>query len=70
MERIEARLADLQESDRPEDPSDVREAMFRLRHAVVSHLRARKGDANTRRAVTDILTEAQERIAKLGDTEK
>lgn len=67
LERIEARLAELQDSDRPEDPSDVREAMLRLRHAVIQSARASHADAERRKAIADILADAQERISKLGD---
>ena len=67
LERIEARLASLLESDRPEDPMDVRGAMWRLRHAVIEAVRAYPDDPDHRKAVADILAEAQERISKLGD---
>ena len=63
--RIEARLADLKDSNRPEDPGDVRGAMWRLRHAVVTAIRAHPDDADRRRKIADILTEAQDKIAGL-----
>ena len=66
LERIETRLASLSESDRPEDPQDVRGAMWRLRHTVISAIRAYPDDPDRRKAVADILAEAQERIARLG----
>jgi len=67
MERIETRLASLLESDRPEDPQDVRGAMWRLRHAVVEAVRSQPDDPDVRKAVADILADAQDRIARLGD---
>ncbi|WP_321490611.1 PadR family transcriptional regulator [uncultured Hyphomonas sp.] len=67
LERIEQRLADLLDSDRPEDPFDVRGAMWRLRHAVREAVQAHPDDIDRRKAVADILTEAQERISKLED---
>jgi DNA-binding PadR family transcriptional regulator len=67
IEGIETRLADLQESDRPEDPQDVRGAMHRLRHTVRDAARSAANDGETRKAIADILAEAQERIAALKD---
>lgn len=67
LARIELRLADLLDSDRPEDPLDVRGAMWRLRHAVREAVRAQPEDPDRRKVVADILTEAQERISKLGN---
>jgi DNA-binding PadR family transcriptional regulator len=67
MERIETRLASLLESDRPEDPQDVRGAMWRLRHAVIEAVRSQPDDPDVRKAVADILADAQDRIARLGD---
>ncbi len=67
LARIELRLGDLLDSDRPEDPLDVRGAMWRLRHAVREAVRSHPEDPDRRKAVADILTEAQDRIAKLGD---
>jgi len=67
LARIELRLADLLDSDRPEDPLDVRGAMWRLRHAVREAVRAHPEDLDRRKAVADILTEAQERISKLDE---
>lgn len=62
---IEARLADLQESDRPDDPHDVRGAMHRLRHTVRDTVRSAPNDGETRKTVADILADAQARIAAL-----
>jgi DNA-binding PadR family transcriptional regulator len=67
LERIETRLASLLESDRPEDPQDVRGAMWRLRHAVIEAVRSQPDDPDVRKAVADILADAQDRITKLGD---
>jgi len=65
LERIEARLESLLESDRPEDPQDVRGAMWRLRHSVIHAVRSNPDDPEMRRAVADILADAQARISKL-----
>lgn len=65
LERIEARLESLLESDRPEDPQDVRGAMWRLRHSVIHAVRSNPDDPDMRRAVADILADAQARISKL-----
>lgn len=67
LARIEQRLADLLDSDRPEDPQDVRGAMWRLRHAVQEAVRGEPDNLDRRKAVADILTEAQEKIAGLKD---
>ena len=60
---IEAELAS--DSERPEDPQDVRGAMHRLRHTVRDTVRAGSNDEDTRKAISDILADAQERIAAL-----
>ena len=65
--RALAKLDNLLDSDRPEDPLDVRGAMWRLRHAVREAVRAHPEDLDRRKAVADILTEAQERISKLDE---
>lgn len=67
LERIETRLASLLDSDRPEDPQDVRGAMWRLRHAVIEAVRSNPDDPDIRKAVADILSDAQARIGKLGE---
>ena len=67
LDRIEARLSDLLESNEPEDPADVRGAMWRLRHAVVTAVRSDPENAEKRQAVAEILTDAQARIAGLSD---
>ena len=67
LAQIHERLGALQASEMPEDPEDVRGAMHRLRHSVIREIRGYSGDAARRRAVAEILTEAQERIAKLSD---
>ena len=61
------RLAELQESNRPEDPLDVRGSMWRLAHAVREAVRAYPDDPERRKAVADILADAQDRISKLDD---
>ena len=65
IEAIEARDADLQESGRGEEPQDGRGAKHRLRHAVRDAARSASNDGETRKAIADILTDAQERIAAL-----
>ena len=65
LERIEARLESLLESDRPEDPQDVRGAMWRLRHSVMHAIRSNPDDPGMRKAVADILSDAQAKISKL-----
>ena len=67
VQRIGARLAELQESNRPEDPLDVRGSMWRLAHAVREAVRAYPDDPERRKAVADILADAQDRISKLDD---
>ena len=67
LAQINARLGALQASDAPEDPEDVRGAMRRLRHAVISAYRERPEDGTRRKAIADILTDAQDRIGKLAD---
>lgn len=65
LAQITARLDALQASDSPEDPEDVRGAMRRLRHAVIETLRSQPEDSARRRAIADILGEAQEKITRL-----
>ena len=67
VQRIGARLAELQESNRPEDPLDVRGSMWRLAHAVREAVRAYPDDPERRKAVADILADARDRISKLDD---
>lgn len=70
LDRIEGRLNDLLESNRPEDPADVRGAMWRLRHAVVTAVRADPDNTDKRQAVAEILTRAQQQITSLdGESE-
>jgi DNA-binding PadR family transcriptional regulator len=65
LAQIRDRLGALRQSEAPEDPEDVRGAMRRLRHAVIQAYRARSDDGDHRKAIADILGEAQERIGKL-----
>lgn len=67
LEQISARLSSLQERDAPEDPEDVRGAMRRLRHAVIQSVRANPEDADQRRKIADILSQAQDAITKLSE---
>lgn len=62
---ISERLGALQASEAPEDPEDVRGAMRRLRHSVIAAFREQPADGARRKAIADILTDAQERIGKL-----
>lgn len=62
---IHARLADLLKADEPVDPADVRAAMHRLRHAVISAVRERKVDEARKRRIAEILTAARDEIASL-----
>lgn len=63
--QIRDRLGALRKSEAPEDPEDVRGAMRRLRHTVIQAYRERPEDGERRKAIADILGEAQERIGKL-----
>ena len=65
LQAIAERLAALQESERPEDPEDVRGAMHRLRHVVRDTVRSDPDNAANRKAIADILADAQQRIGKL-----
>ena len=65
LQAIAERLAALQESERPEDPEDVRGAMHRLRHTVRDTIRSAPDNSANRKAIADILADAQQRIGKL-----
>lgn len=65
IEAIHARLADLLEADEAADPADVRSAMHRLRHAVISAVREREADEARKRRITQILIAARDEIAGL-----
>ena len=65
LQAIAERLAALQESERPEDPEDVRGAMHRLRHTVRDTVRSDPDNAANRKAIADILADAQQRIHRL-----
>lgn len=65
LQAITERLAALQESERPEDPEDVRGAMHRLRHTVRDTVRSDPDNSENRKAIADILAEAQQRIGQL-----
>lgn len=67
LAQIHERLSALQASEMPEDPEDVRGAMRRLRHSVIREVQGHPGDAARRRAIAEILAEAQERISKLSE---
>jgi len=65
VDAIHARLVDLLEADEAADPADVRSAMHRLRHAVISAVREREADEARKRRITEILTAARDEIAGL-----
>lgn len=62
---IQERLDALKTGDAQEDPDDVRGAMRKLRRAVMQAYREGAENTARRRAIADILNEAQEKIAKL-----
>ena len=64
LEAIGERLADLSESERPDDPADVRGAMRRLRHAVITSVRQSQ-DEDKRAKIAAILASAQDEISRL-----
>lgn len=66
VDAIHARLADLLEADETPDPTDVRGAMHRLRHAVVSAARDRSADEARQRRIVEILAAARDEISSLG----
>jgi DNA-binding PadR family transcriptional regulator len=61
---IHARLADLQKADEA-DPADIRAAMHRLRHAVISAAREKTADEARQRRIVEILAAAKDEIAGL-----
>ncbi|MEQ9505406.1 MAG: PadR family transcriptional regulator [Hyphomonas sp.] len=63
---IHARLAELQKADEETDPTDIRTAMHRLRHAVISVAREHSADEARQRRIVEILTAAKDEIAGLG----
>ena len=65
MDAIHARLADLLHAEEDVDPTDVRTAMHRLRHAVVKSARDRLADEARQRRIVDILSAARDEIASL-----
>lgn len=65
LKQINERLSGLAESDQPDDPQDVRGAMHRLRHTLFSTVRRNRSDPERLKAITEILTEANDRISKL-----
>lgn len=70
LKEINDRLSGLAESVQPDDPQDVRGAMHRLRHTLFSAVRSNRSDPERLKAITEILTEAQAKIAGLdGETD-
>lgn len=63
---IHARLADLLKADEETDPTDIRSAMHRLRHAVISAAREHTADETRQRRIVEILAAAKDEIAGLG----
>ena len=67
LEAIEDRLSALSESERPEDLSDVRAAMRRLRHTVIATVRQRGTSEDQRAKIAAVLASAQDEISNLGE---
>lgn len=65
IEAIHARLADVLKAEDETDPTDVRTAMHRLRHAVISSVRDKAADDARLTRMTAILTAAKDEIAGL-----
>ncbi|WP_299951309.1 PadR family transcriptional regulator [Hyphomonas sp. BRH_c22] len=65
VEAIHARLADLMRADEDADPADVRTAMHRLRHAVVTSARHSLADEARHRRIVAILSAARDEISSL-----
>lgn len=64
-EAIHARLADLLRAEEDVDPTDVRTAMHRLRHAVVKSARYSQTDEARHRRIVEILNAARDEISTL-----
>jgi DNA-binding PadR family transcriptional regulator len=65
VDAIHARLADLLQAEEDVDPTDVRTAIHRLRHAIVKSARDRLADDARQRRIVDILNAAHDEIASL-----
>tara|TARA_R110002049_G_scaffold4433_3_gene30902 strand:- start:1095 stop:1766 length:672 start_codon:yes stop_codon:yes gene_type:complete len=65
VEAIHARLADLLSAEEDVDPTDVRTAMHRLRHAVVKTTRHSLADEARHRRIVEILSAARDEISSL-----
>ena len=65
VDAIHARLADLLRAEEDVDPTDVRTAMHRLRHAVVTSARDRLADEVRQRRIVAILSAARDEISSL-----
>ena len=65
VDAIHARLADLLRAEEDIDPTDVRTAMHRLRHAVVTSARDRLADEARQRRIVEILSAARDEISSL-----
>ncbi len=65
IDAIHTRLADLLKADEATDPTDIRTAMHRLRHAVISAVRERKVDEARKRRIAEILSAARDEIVAL-----
>jgi DNA-binding PadR family transcriptional regulator len=66
IEAVRTRLADLLRADESADPTDIRSAMHRLRHAVISAARETSADEARQRRIVEILAAAKDEIAGLG----
>jgi len=62
---IHARLADLLKADEDAGPTDIRSAMHRLRHAVISAARHPAASEARARRIVEILAAAKDEIAAL-----
>ncbi|MEH6489673.1 PadR family transcriptional regulator [Hyphomonas oceanitis] len=65
VEAIHERLADLLKAEEDVDPTDVRTAMHRLRHAIIKTVRHKMADEARQRRIVEILNAAKDEIDSL-----
>ncbi|MBU2085356.1 MAG: PadR family transcriptional regulator [Alphaproteobacteria bacterium] len=65
VEAIHERLADLLKAEEDVDPTDVRTAMHRLRHAIIKTVRHKMADEARQRRIVEILNAAKDEIDAL-----
>jgi DNA-binding PadR family transcriptional regulator len=65
VDAIHARLANLLRAEEDVDPTDIRGAMHRLRHAVIRSARHKLADEANQRRIVEILNAARDQIASL-----